>query len=110
MKLNLNKPICFFDLETTGPRVGKDRIVEIAILKVEVDKTEKQKIWRINPEMEISFQATQVHGITNKMVENEQNFATESEGFYSEKYGGGSCTFFMEKKMKQTLHEEIEKK
>jgi len=82
MKLNLNKPICFFDLETTGPRVGKDRIVEIAILKVEVDKTEKQKIWRINPEMEISFQATQVHGITNKMVENEQNFAFHSKEIY----------------------------
>ena len=64
MKINLDRPICFFDLETTGAKVGKDRIVEIAILKVEVDKTEKQKIWRINPEMEISFQATQVHGIT----------------------------------------------
>ena len=34
MELKLNKPICFFDLETTGINVSKDRIVEISILKV----------------------------------------------------------------------------
>ena len=43
MKINLNRPICFFDLETTGAKVGKDRIVEIAILRVDIDKTESQK-------------------------------------------------------------------
>jgi DNA polymerase-3 subunit epsilon len=34
MKLNLKKPIAFFDLETTGTDIGKDRIVEIAVVKV----------------------------------------------------------------------------
>jgi DNA polymerase-3 subunit epsilon len=34
MKLDLKRPICFFDLETTGTNIAKDRIVEIAILKV----------------------------------------------------------------------------
>ena len=74
MKINLNRPICFFDLETTGAKVGKDRIVEIAILRVDIDKTESQKVWRINPEMEISTQATQVHGITNEMIKSEPEF------------------------------------
>ena len=82
MKINLNRPICFFDLETTGAKVGKDRIVEIAILRVDIDKTESQKVWRINPEMEISIQATQVHGITNKMIKSEPNFAYYSDEIY----------------------------
>ena len=34
MNLKLNKPLCFFDLETTGINIVKDRIVEIAVLKV----------------------------------------------------------------------------
>ena len=79
MKVKLNRPICFFDLETTGAKVGKDRIVEIAILRVDIDETESQKVWRINPEMEISSQAIQVHGITNEMIENEPNFAYYSK-------------------------------
>ena len=82
MKINLNRPICFFDLETTGAKVGKDRIVEIAILRVDIDKTESQKVWRINPEMEISTQATQVHGITNEMIKSEPNFAYYSDEIY----------------------------
>ena len=82
MKIKLNRPICFFDLETTGGNVGKDRIVEIAILRVDVDKKESKRVWRVNPEMEISFQAIEVHGITNEMIKNEPNFAHYSTEIY----------------------------
>ena len=82
MKIKLNRPICFFDLETTGGNVGKDRIVEIAILRVDVDKKESKRVWRVNPEMEISFQAIEVHGITNEMIENEPNFSHYSNEIY----------------------------
>jgi len=82
MRVKLDRPICFFDLETTGAKVGKDRIVEIAILRVDINNQESQKVWRINPEMEISFQATQVHGISNQMVEKEPNFAHYSNEIY----------------------------
>ena len=82
MKIKLNRPICFFDLETTGGNVGKDRIVEIAILRVDVDKKESKRVWRVNPEMEISFQAIEVHGITNEMIKNEPNFAHYSNEIY----------------------------
>ncbi len=34
MSLSLHRPLCFFDLETTGVNVVTDRIVEIAILKL----------------------------------------------------------------------------
>lgn len=82
MRVKLDRPICFFDLETTGAKVGKDRIVEIAILRVDTNNQESQKVWRINPEMDISFQATQVHGISNQMVEIEPNFAHYSNEIY----------------------------
>ena len=82
MRVKLERPICFFDLETTGAKVGKDRIVEIAILKVNTDNQESHKVWRINPEMDISFQAIQVHGISNDMVKNEQNFQYYSNEIY----------------------------
>jgi DNA polymerase-3 subunit epsilon len=49
MQLNLKKPICFFDLETTGISITSDRIVEISILKVFPDGKEEKKTWLVNP-------------------------------------------------------------
>jgi oligoribonuclease (3'-5' exoribonuclease) len=43
MNLKLHKPLCIFDLETTGTNIGKDRIVEICILKVNLMLPEKAK-------------------------------------------------------------------
>ena len=50
MNLTLKRPICFFDLETTGINISKDRIVEISILKVTPDGKELTKTWKVNPE------------------------------------------------------------
>ena len=63
MKLNLKNPIVFFDLETTGINVASDRIVEISYLKVYPNGNEMSRTMRINPEMHIPEQASEVHGI-----------------------------------------------
>ena len=63
MKLNLVKPIIFFDLETTGTDISKDRIVEICYIKVYPDGREFEYTKRINPEMHIPEGASAVHGI-----------------------------------------------
>jgi DNA polymerase-3 subunit epsilon len=63
MKLNLVKPIIFFDLETTGTDFSKDRIVEICYIKVYPDGREVEYTMRINPEMHIPEGASAVHGI-----------------------------------------------
>ena len=63
MKLNLVKPIIFFDLETTGTDISKDRIVEICYIKVMPDGREIEYTKRINPEMHIPEVASAVHGI-----------------------------------------------
>ena len=48
MKLKLTKPLCFFDLETTGTDVSKDRIIEIAIIKVNTDRSRESLEIRLN--------------------------------------------------------------
>ncbi|TSA24405.1 MAG: 3'-5' exonuclease [Bacteroidetes bacterium] len=68
MELNLTRPLAFIDLETTGIKVATDRIVELCILRIQPDNTTKIKTLRINPEMEIPWEATAIHGITNEDV------------------------------------------
>lgn len=63
MKLNLDKPIVFFDLETTGIDTVNDRIVEICLLKVLPNGNTESKVMRINPTIHIPEQASAVHGI-----------------------------------------------
>ena len=74
MELKLNRPICFFDLETTGTQVAKDRIVEIAVLKIYPNGNQESRRWLVNPEQEIPAEVIEVHGITNEMVAGEPTF------------------------------------
>ncbi|GAA0872055.1 3'-5' exonuclease [Gangjinia marincola] len=74
MELNLTKPMCFFDLETTGTNIAKDRIVEISVLKVFPNGNKESNTWRVNPEMPIPPQTTAVHGISNEDVKDEPTF------------------------------------
>ncbi|PZD77279.1 3'-5' exonuclease [Mesonia sp. K7] len=82
MNLQLTKPICFFDLETTGVNIAKDRIVEIAILKIFPNGNRESVVWRVNPEMPIPKEVTAVHGISNEDVANEPTFKQLSAKVY----------------------------
>ena len=74
MNLKISKPICFFDLETTGVNVSRDRIVEISILKVFPNGNKESKTWLVNPEIPIPSEVSKIHGITNDMVKEEPSF------------------------------------
>ncbi len=74
LELNLGKPLCFIDLETTGINVGTDRIVEICILKIKTDQTREILTKRVNPTIHIPNEASAVHGIFDKDVANEPTF------------------------------------
>lgn len=76
MKLNLKRPLVFFDLETTGINITRDRIVEIAIVKLVPGKeTEPEvKTRRVNPEMPIPAEATAIHHITDADVAGQPTF------------------------------------
>jgi DNA polymerase-3 subunit epsilon len=74
MGLALKKPIVFFDLETTGVDVAKDRIVEISILKLHPDGKKEVKTRRVNPEMPIPNGSSEIHGIYDEDVKDEPTF------------------------------------
>jgi DNA polymerase-3 subunit epsilon len=74
MVLNLRNPLAFFDLETTGINISKDRIVELAIIKVMPDGERIKKVLRLNPTIPIPIESSLIHGIYDKDIENEPTF------------------------------------
>lgn len=63
MKLNLKRPLIFFDLETTGTNINNDHIVEISYLKIYPNGNEESKTMRINPGVHIPETSSAIHGI-----------------------------------------------
>jgi DNA polymerase III subunit epsilon len=74
MKLNLKKPIVFFDLEATGMSVTTDRIVEYAFLKINTDGTEETLTARLHPGMPIPIESSLIHGIYDEDVKDKPLF------------------------------------
>lgn len=83
MELNLKRPICFFDIESTGVNVVNDRIVELSVLKVFPDNTKESKTWLVNPEMKIPAETTAIHGISDEKVANEPTFKELAHAVYN---------------------------
>ncbi len=74
----LERPLVFFDLETTGLRVGTDRIVELAIIRLGPGGDVMEKVRRFNPGIPIPPEATAIHGITDADVAGEPPFAARA--------------------------------
>jgi len=74
MNIQLEKPLCVFDLETTGLNISKDRILQIAILKIHPSGKKEELNMLINPEMNISDSNSDIHGVTNEMVKDAPTF------------------------------------
>lgn len=72
--LQLNRPVAFIDLETTGVNLSTDRIVEIAIVKLLPDGSRQTKRKLINPQMPIPASSSDIHGITDEMVKDAPTF------------------------------------
>jgi DNA polymerase III subunit epsilon len=74
----LERPLVFFDLETTGLRVGTDRIVELAVIRLAPTGDVMEKVRRFNPGIPIPAEASAVHGITDEDVAHEPPFAARA--------------------------------
>lgn len=93
MQLNLQRPIIFFDLETTGTNITHDRIVEISLIKVMPDGSEIERTRRINPEMPIPAEATAIHHITDQDVADQPTFRQIAKGL-AEMFDGADIAGF----------------
>lgn len=80
--MKINRPIVFFDLETTGVSVTKDRIVQIACIKIDLDGNKEEKKLLINPTIPIPKEASDVHGISDEMVKDAPLFKNISKALY----------------------------
>lgn len=98
MKLKIERPLVFFDLETTGTDISKDRIVSMAAIKVFPNGEQNETYMLINPGMLIPEQSTEVHGITNEMVKDKPRFQelgnTIFEIFVNSDVAGYNSSFF----------------
>jgi DNA polymerase III epsilon subunit family exonuclease len=74
MSVLSSEKIAIFDTETTGTDIEECRIVQIAV--IEVDDGQVVGEWKslVNPGCEIPAEATEVHKVTNEMVESAPDF------------------------------------
>ena len=78
LAIPIQRPLAFFDLETTGLDVKTDRIVEIAIIRYSPDGSTLEKVYRFNPGIPIPPEVTEIHGITNEDVADAPTFASRA--------------------------------
>lgn len=81
--LKLQRPIVFFDIESTGVNTIQDRIVELCMIKYFPDHTSISYVKRFNPEMPISAEATMVHGISDADIKDAPTFISLANEVFS---------------------------
>lgn len=81
MELNLQRPLLFFDIESTGLNIPSDSIVELSFVKVFPGGEDKVRTWRVKPwdyekkcQRPMNPEASKVNGITDDMLRNEPTF------------------------------------
>ena len=74
MELKLIRPLCVFDLETTGLQIVKDRIIQIGIIKIHPDGKSEEFSSLVNPQIPIPKETTAIHGITDEKVKGQPSF------------------------------------
>ncbi len=90
--IQLDRSLCIFDIESTGINIRTDRIIELAIIRLDPDGSETTESWLVNPGVPIPEDSTAIHGITDNVVKNCPAFsdvAQEIRDFIGESDLGG---------------------
>ncbi len=110
----LERPVAFFDLETTGTDHQRDRIIEISVVRVcpLPVAIEAPKTWRVNPQMRIPAEATAIHKISDEDVADAPTFEALADELLAVFEGcdlGGFAVSRMDIKMLQREFERVGK-
>ena len=79
LPLELERPLVFFDIETTGLNVKDDRIVELALIKITPQGDVIERVRRFNPGVRMPPEVTAIHGITDQDIANEPTFCARAK-------------------------------
>ncbi|MBR7104630.1 MAG: 3'-5' exonuclease [Lentisphaeria bacterium] len=82
-RLKLERPLALFDIESTGVVPQRDRIVEIAVIKIYPDGRKQETVRRLNPGIPIPAGATAIHGISDADVADAPSFADIAEKLFN---------------------------
>ena len=80
--LKLERPLVVFDIESTGTSPRKDRIIELAAIKVRPDGSEESRCWLLNPTVPIPPETTAIHGISDEIVALCPTFADKADEIF----------------------------
>lgn len=80
--MRFSRPLALFDIESTGLDTQHDEIIEIAVVRIEMDGTRTSRVRRVRPSKPIPPEVTAIHGITDAMVENEPTFKDLAPGLF----------------------------
>ena len=81
--LKLDRPLVVFDIESTGVSPRKDRIIELAAVKVHPDGSEEERCWLLNPTVPIPAETTAIHGISDEIVKDCPTFADKADEIFA---------------------------
>lgn len=73
--IQLDRPLAILDIEATGISPRSDRLIELAILRIDPDQSERCRTWLVNPTIPIPVETTAIHGITDEAVKDCPPFA-----------------------------------
>lgn len=77
--VKLDRPLAILDIEATGISPRADRLIELAILRIDPDGAEQARTWLVNPTVPIPVETTAIHGITDDVVRACPTFAQVAE-------------------------------
>ena len=116
MELNLERPLLFFDIESTGLNIASDSIIELCFVKIMPDGEQRVKTWRVKPwdyvnycQREINPSAQAVHGISAEDLADKPTFYEISDEVAQWLQGSDLAGFNSAKFDLPMLAEEIER-